>query len=213
MQRGHNRNACFREVSDYLTYLAHLRHGSRKYGCALHAYCLMTNHVHLLLTPETAEACGRLMHDLGTAYVRYFNKRYARSGTLWEGRYHSCIAESAHYVLAVYRYIELNPVRAGMVSHAGNYGWSSHQANTGKLVDPSLTPHAEFGALSAAAYEGLFGTPLDADLIGEIREATRTGYPLASEAFKVRLDGKTQPGKRGPRVGPAVTKITNPSPN
>jgi putative transposase len=213
VQRGHNRNACFREDRDYLTYLAHLRHVSRKRGCALHAYCLMTNHVHLLLTPKTAEACGRLMHDLGTTYVRYFNKRYARSGTLWEGRYHSCITESARYVLAVHRYIELNPVRAGMVSHAEDYGWSSHQANTGKFIDPSLAPHAEFGALSAGAYRGLFGTPLDAKLMGEIREATSTGYPLASDAFKARLDGKTQPGKRGPQPGPAVTKITNPSPN
>jgi putative transposase len=212
VQRGHNRNACFRADADYLTYLAHLRHLGRKHGCLLHAYCLMTNHIHLLVTPTSAGACGNLMHDLGTIYVRYFNKRYSRSGTLWGGRFRSCIAESARYVLACYRYIELNPVRAGMVVDARAYGWSSYVANSGGLADPSLAPHPEFAALSAGAYRQLFDVPLDAGILKEIREATAAGYPLASEAFKSRMGAKTQHAKRGPRVGP-VTKITNLSPN
>jgi putative transposase len=117
IQRGNNRVACFRQDSDYLVYLAHLRQLAEKYECAVHAYCLMTNHVHLLLTPGTAGACIGLMRELGQRYVQYFNRRNERSGTLWEGRFRSCIAESARYVLACYRYIESNPARAGMVDH------------------------------------------------------------------------------------------------
>src|SRR5687767_2293349 len=148
IQRGNNRNACFAHDSDYLTYLAHLRHLSRQYQCDLHAYCLMTNHVHLLLTPQESEACSFMMRDLGRSYVRYFNRRHDRTGTLWEGRFRSCIVESAEYVLACYRYIELNPVRAGIVGQAVAYLWSSHAANSGARHDPSLSPHAELEALS-----------------------------------------------------------------
>jgi REP element-mobilizing transposase RayT len=106
VQRGVNRVACFRAEADYLVYLSHLRQLSAKYECAVHAYCLMTNHVHLLLTPGAADSCTRLMRDLGRYYVPYFNRRHERTGTLWEGRFHSCIAESARYVLACYRYID-----------------------------------------------------------------------------------------------------------
>ena len=147
VQRGNNRNACFREDADYLTYLGFLRHLSGKYACDVHAYCLMTNHVHLLLTPADGERCALLMRDLGRGYVPYFNRRYGRSGTLWEGRFRSCLAESARYVLACYRYIELNPVRAGMASAAGGYRWSSHSGNCGARKDPLLKPHAEYVAL------------------------------------------------------------------
>lgn len=176
IQRGHNRNACFREESDYLVYLAHLRQLSAKHGCALHAYCLMTNHVHLLLTPGAAGACTALMRDLGRRYVQYFNRRYRRSGTLWEGRFRSCIAESAHYVLGCYRYIELNPVRAAM-------------------VEPQVRH---------AAYRRMFDQGLEPDLQRSIRKAINGGYPLASDTFKASViapvGGRTQPGKRGPRA-------------
>jgi len=218
IQRGNNRNACFRGDSDYLTYLAYLRHLSRKYQCEVHAYCLMTNHVHLLLTPNAAGACGVLMRDLGRCYVRYFNRRYARSGTLWEGRFRSCIAESPQYVLACYRYIELNPVRAGMVSHPGEYPWSSHSVNSGVQIDALVEPHCEFLALAAdpggrrAAYVGLFEEHFEQDLLRSIRDATNGGYPLASEAFKSRLATttgcRTERRKPGPQVGrTAVGKL------
>ena len=121
IQRGHNRQACFRQETDYLVYLTLLHDLSTKRRCAMHAYCLMTNHVHLLLTPGDAQACATLMRDLGQGFVQYFNRRYERSGTLWEGRFRSCLVESARYVLACYRYIELNPVRAGMVADASSY--------------------------------------------------------------------------------------------
>ena len=112
IQRGNNRAACFRVDSDYQVYLLQLRELARQLGCAVHAYCLMTNHVHLLLTPDHETACSLLMRDLGRSYVRYFNDRHERTGTLWEGRFRSCLVESAEYVLACYRYIELNPVRS-----------------------------------------------------------------------------------------------------
>lgn len=209
IQRGNNRNACFRQDSDYLTYLGHLRHLLAKYECKLHAYCFMTNHVHLLITPGQAQACALLMRDLGRCYVRYFNRRHDRSGTLWEGRFRSCLVESATYVIACYRYIELNPVRAGMVSDPVSYPWSSHAANSGVRHDPMMQPHCEFlalgnGASPQATYRALFTQSFDEGMLRSIREATNGGYPLASNAFKAGrmapLGLRTQRGKPGPRV-------------
>ncbi len=175
----------------------------------MHAYCLMTNHVHLLLTPPGVDSCSVLMRDLGQRYVQYFNSRHARTGTLWEGRFRSCLVESARYVLACHRYIELNPVRAAMVNHPGAYLWSSFAVNSGARSDPSVSPHAEFAALAAegpkrhAAYRALFDKPLDEPLLRAIRDATNAGYPLASDSFKSRvmtpLGARTAPGKPGPR--------------
>lgn len=211
VQRGNNRSDCFLAHGDYLTYLAHLRFLSRKYGCEVHAYCLMTNHVHLLLTPEDEEGCSLMMRDLGRAYVPYFNRRHDRSGTLWEGRFRSCLVESALYVLACYRYIELNPVRAGMVPEAGAYAWSSHTVNTGVHADPLVKPHSEYVAL--ANYADLFQQPIEPALLKTIREATEGGYPLASDAFKQNMlaGRRTERGKPGPRVEmPEATYICEP---
>jgi len=209
IQRGVNRVACFRADADYLVYLSQLRQLSAKHDCAVHAYCLMTNHVHLLLTPSTAESCTAFMRDLGRRYVPYFNRRHKRTGTLWEGRFRSCIAESARYVLACYRYIELNPVRAGMVNHPARYSWSSHAVNSGARCDPLLSPHAEFLALAlertkrCAAYRALFETQIDQPLLETIRDATNGGYPLVSDKFRdaaiAPLGWKTAPSKPGPR--------------
>lgn len=210
VQRGNNRSACFREDGDYLTYLGHLRHLSGKYECEVHAYCLMTNHVHLLLTPADAYACTLLMRDLGRSYVPYFNRRHGRTGTLWEGRFRSCLAESARYVLACYRYIELNPVRAGMTADPAAYLWSSHRANTGIVHDPFVQLHAEFLALGneehfrCVAYRRLFQESFEPSLLRSIREATNGGYPLVSDAFKsariAPAGWRTGRGKPGPRV-------------
>ncbi len=188
-------------------YLAHLRQLSEKYDCAIHAYCLMTNHVHILLTPQTSDACTGLMRDLGQRYVQYFNRCHERTGTLWEGRFRSCIAESALYVLGCYRYIELNPVRAGMVNHPSSYLWSSYAANSGMRSDPLISGHAEYLALATdahlreAAYRGLFDQRLEPGLQKAIRDATNGGYPLASEGFKHNVlapNGfRTEPGQAG----------------
>lgn len=209
IQRGNNRNDCFRTDSDYLVYLAHVRDLSAKHGCEVHAYCLMTNHVHLMVTPQAADACTVLMRDLGQRYVQYFNRRHDRTGTLWEGRFRSCLVESSRYVLACHRYIELNPVRARMVAVPGDYPWSSHTTNIGMRRDSLVSPHPEFVALATdpgsrqAAYRAVFASPLDANMEKAIRESTNGGYPLASEAFKTDviapLGGRTHRGKPGPR--------------
>jgi putative transposase len=193
VQRGNDRQACFRHESDYLLYLVHLRRLAQKAACRLHAYCLMTNHVHLLLTPRDANACASLMRDLGQRYVQYFNRRYARTGTLWEGRFRSCLVGSARYVLACYRYIELNPVRAGLAVHAADYRWSSHAANAHDHADPHLHQHPAYLALGEteaarrASYAGLFEQSLEPTLIESIRNSTHGGFPLAEEAFKSEL--------------------------
>jgi len=210
IQRGNNRAACFRQDADRLLYLTHLRELCRTHECALHAYCLMTNHVHLLMTPGSAVGCTSLMRDLGQRYVQCFNRRYQRSGTLWEGRFRSCIAESARYVLACYRYIELNPVRASLVRHPADYLWSSCAANTGMRSDPFVSPHHEFLALAVdtekrhASYRALLGEQIEGSIQQAIRNATNSGYPLTSDAFKnaviTPLGWKTEPGKPGPRT-------------
>lgn len=206
-QRGHNGADCFLREGDYLLYLLHLRELAEKHACAVHAYCLMTNHVHLLFTPPAVQACSNLMRDLGQRYVQYFNRRYGRVGTLWQGRYWANAAESARYVLGCYRYIERNPVKAHMVNTPRDYQWSSAAANTGHRVDSLITPHAEYLALANddarrhADYLGLVNEPLDADLERQIRESRDTGYPLASDAFKAalaaRLGRRTEPGRPG----------------
>ncbi len=213
IQRGNNRVACFRQDSDYLVYLSHFHELAEKHECAVHAYCLMTNHVHLLLTPGAARACAALMRDLGRRYVQYFNRRYERSGTLWEGRFRSCITESARHVIACYRYIESNPVRAGMVEHPMAYRWSSYAVNSGMRGDRLVAPHAEYLALSVSgearlsAYRSLFEHEQEPSVVAAIRDATNGGYPLASDAFKASvltpLGARTGRGKPGPKVSPA----------
>jgi REP-associated tyrosine transposase len=219
VQRGHNRQACFGHETDSLVYLTLLHQLSMKSGCALHAYCLMTNHVHLLLTPNNSDACARLMRNLGQRYVQYFNRRYARSGTLWEGRFHSCLVDSADYVLACHRYIELNPVRAGMVTSAGAYRWSSHNGNSGRVENPLLTAHAEYLALSPheparrSAYRRLFDRADDPPFLDAIREATQGGFPLVGEKLKARIAASGRPVEArkpgpAPRVAPPADRLS-----
>ena len=182
VQRGINRQLCFFEERDYLAYLGYLGEFSALFGCSVHAYCLMSNHVHLLLTPRAADACALLMKRLGQCYVQRVNHRLGRSGTLWEGRFHSCLVNSDRYVLACYRYIELNPVRAGMVSAPGDYRWSSHIANTSVTPGEMLHTHPSFLTLGevpevrATAYKSMCGSPVPERELEEIRRATRVGY-------------------------------------
>jgi putative transposase len=203
IQRGNDRMACFRQERDYLVYLALLLQVSEKFECTVHTYCLMTNHVHLLLTPGSPDGCSRLMHTLAHRYAQYFNREHKRTGTLWDGRYRSCLVQSSSYVLACYRYIELNPVRAGMVSHPNAYPWSSHAANSGVRTDPLVSPHPEFIALAPGAYFDLIATAVEPALLLQIRDATNSGYPLATASFKSALGTitgrKTAQGRRGGR--------------
>ena len=210
-QCGNDGQDCFKHDNDRLVYLVVLRDLCGKAGCSLHAYCLMTNHVHLLLTPSAEDACATLMRNLGQRYVQYFNRTHQRSGTLWEGRFRSCLVESREYVLNCYRYVEMNPVRAGMVQSPLEYRWSSHAANTGRAIDRALRPHCEYLALAddparqAAAYAESFGREEDAAFIKAIRAATDGGYALVGDGLKARLSHQSrhrlEPGKAGRPAG------------
>lgn len=216
VQRGHDRRDCFRHDTDYLVYLTNLRDLSAKTRCALHAYCLMTNHVHLLLTPSSLHACALLMRNLGQRYVQYFNRRYQRSGTLWEGRFRSCLVDSAQYVIACHRYIELNPVRAEMVASASAYLWSSHNGNAGRASNKLLTPHTEYLALAAdemsrhAAYQGLFAAGDEPAFLAAIRDATNGGFALVGEQLKSRLPADTQRRLERRPPGPRARVVPEP---
>jgi putative transposase len=210
-QRGNNAQACFGDRNDRLVYLALLRDQCRRRPCALHAYCLMTNHVHLLLTPEDMTVCALLMRDLSGCYASYFNRRYGRTGTLWEGRFGSCLVDSARYVLGCYRYVEINPVRAGMVSGPLAYEWSSARTNIGAESDDLLAPHAEYIALGThpdarhRAYGALLQAGDDTMVVASLREATSGGYPLVGDSLKAQLEAsgaRLGPGKPGPRKLP-----------
>ena len=167
VQRGNNRQPCFFSEANYRIYLDWLKENAASTGCAIHAYVLMTNHVHLLVTPEESSSLAALMKQQSQRYAQYINRHYDRSGSLWEGRFRSRITEDDRYVLACYRYIELNPVRAGMVEHPGDYPWSSYRANgegeSGGLVVAHPTYEAMAGskAQRLRQYRSLFELPLD----------------------------------------------------
>ncbi len=188
--RGNNRAACFHKDEDRSFFVQQMGRLLGEEGCALHAYCLMTNHVHFLLTPQEAESCGRLFKRLGVLHTQYMNRRYGRTGTLWEGRYRSCLVQSEHYLIACQRYIELNPVRAGIVTRPGVYAWSSYRANAEGIRDFLITPHRVYECLGRDdcerqyEYRKLFGSHLDSDLLREIRATTNGGYALGTETFQ-----------------------------
>ncbi len=152
--RGVNRAAVFLDDVDFALYRSLMGQALAREGVALHAYVLMTNHVHLLLTPGRERALSRAMSWLGKGYVPSFNRRHGRTGTLWEGRFRSCLVDSDGYLLTVYRYVELNPVRAAMVERPEDYPWSSVHANLGTVVDPLVTPHAVLESMGACASGG-----------------------------------------------------------
>lgn len=194
VQRGHNRSAVFSDNLDYLEYLRCLKQAADSCGCAVHAYVLMTNHVHLLLTPERANSVGRLFQNVGRHYVRYVNQKYRRHGGLWEGRYKCNVIESQTYLLSCMRYIELNPVRAGMVDHPAKYRWSSHAANALGVSNAVLSPQAEYVALGRlpvdrqSVYRGLFDREVDSNELALLRGALQTGTPLGNEKFKAEIE-------------------------
>ena len=194
IQRGNNRSACFYADEDYRFYLDHLAEQAMKHSCVLHAYCLMTNHVHLLLTPQREDSLGGMMKALGQRYVQYVNRTYGRSGTLWEGRFRSCLLQDEGYVLACYRYIELNPVRARMVEHPAEYLWSSYRANAQGETARGLQPQEFYLALGnnedarRMAYRELFRHELEPGLVDEIRQATNGNFALGDPRFVAEVE-------------------------
>jgi putative transposase len=193
VQRGHNRDACFLYEADYLAYLNWLDEALRITACQLHAYVLMTNHVHLLLTPEKADAVPQLLISLGRRYVQYFNRTYRRTGTLWDSRYKSSLIQADTYLLAGMRYIELNPVRAGMVNDPADYRWSSYRANGLGQDDLKLTPHpvyleiAQGASERQAAYRHFFRPQLDDQAIADLRLALNQSLPLGNSHFHQQI--------------------------
>jgi len=205
VQRGHNRQECFRADADCQFYLAQLEDLAAEFGCAVHAYVLMTNHAHILVTPETSDGLSAMMKRLAQRHAQRFNRRYDRTGTLWEGRYRSSIVESDTYLLACYRYIEMNPVRAMMVEHPVDYRWSSHRANAYGEEDRILVPHPTYVGLGASpqmwrdAYRRLFAVAASPAEIEAIRHAARTNSVLGRREFVAQVERMT-----GRRVTPQV---------
>jgi putative transposase len=194
IQRGNNRDACFYSDQDYLFYLECLQDACKRYHVAVHAYVLMTNHVHLLLTPEEPTGISCVMQSVGRRYVQYINYEYRRSGTLWEGRHKASMVEAETYLLTCMRYIELNPVRAGIVNHPAEYRWSSYQTNAQGKESKIITPHECYLAIDTNkealqnAYRCLFENQIDNDDIHTIREASQFSMPLGSERFNQQIE-------------------------
>jgi putative transposase len=205
--RGNNRTEIFCADADYRFYLEKLQQGCEKHACKLHAYVLMTNHVHLLITPQEEQSIGKAMQMLGRYYVQYYNYTYQRTGTLWEGRYKATLIDSEAYLLTCMRYIELNPVRAGMASHPSDYPWSSYRCNALGQTNELLTPHLEYRRLGKtdeerqAAYRQLFKSHIPENSLNEIRDATNKAWVLGNDRFKQRiqkqLERRVEPNAKG----------------
>ncbi|MCK5395854.1 MAG: transposase [Gammaproteobacteria bacterium] len=209
IQRGNNRQVCFVSEEDFSAYAYWLYQYAKKFEVSIHAWVFMTNHVHLLVTPTTKNGVSNLMQMLGRHYVRYFNYTYKRTGTLWEGRFKSCLVEAESYFLTCQRYIELNPIRAGMVESPSDYHWSSYQANGLGREIALWTPHQIYIDLGHStksrldAYRALFQSHVNVRDIALIRNATNKGLAVGNDHFKSeieRLSGRRVVAlKRGPK--------------
>jgi putative transposase len=194
IQRGNNREPIFATEDDYRFYLDCLKKAAQAHGLSIHAYVLMTNHVHLLVTPDYEESLPRALQSVGRRYVQYFNYTYRRTGTLWEGRYRATVIDSERYLLTCMRYVELNPVRAGMVAHSVYYPWSSFAANAQGETDALLTPHELYCRLGRssgerqAQYRQLFRAQLPKADVEAIRDSTNKAWVLGNDRFRQRIE-------------------------
>ncbi len=198
IQRGNNRQPIFASPADYQRLLDLLEENAKKFAVAIHAYVLMSNHMHLLATPQTAEGLPLMMQALGRSYVRYFNATQQRSGTLWEGRYKSTLIQSERYLLACMAYIDLNPVRAGIAARAQDYPWSSHGHHIGLRCDRLITSHALFWELGntpfarEAAYAEMVQAGINPVQQAALTDATLRGWALGEADFVANLQKRTQ---------------------
>ena len=205
--RGNNRDPIFYSDEDYRFYLTKLQDACTKHDCAVHAYVLMTNHVHLLITPHTEDGISKTMQMLGRYYVQYFNFMHHRTGTLWEGRYKASLVVSEVFALTCYRYIELNPVRANMVKHPSEYPWSSCRCNALGQSNSLINSHYLYEALGDGAearqnaYSTLFDAHIDLKTLDEIRHSANKAWVLGSDYFKdkiaAQLNRRAVPSARG----------------
>lgn len=198
IQRGNNRDPIFALDEDCRFYLRCLQEAAEAQSLIIHAYVLMTNHVHLLVTPETESSLSKTLQSIGRRYVQYFNHVYGRTGTLWEGRYKSTLVDSERYLLTCMRYIEMNPVRADMVAHPGDYPWSSYHANAQGKDNVLVTPHALYQSLGRSdearlsAYRQLFRAQLSKADVDAIRDATNKGWALGDGQFSAKVEALTE---------------------
>lgn len=197
IQRGNNRQAIFDSINDYQTLLELFEQNASKFDVLIHAYVLMGNHFHLLLTPQTSDGMPQMMQAVGRDYVRHFNRAHHRTGTLWEGRYRSTMIQSERYLLACMAYIDLNPVRAGLVSQAADYPWSSYSHYTGQRLDKWITPHDLVWGLGntpfarEAAYAELVAAGIESDQQAALTEAVISGWALGDAEFVAELQKRT----------------------
>lgn len=194
VQRGHNKSRIFQSQQDCGLYVYLLKTAGARYETHLHAYVLMTNHVHLLVTSSLTEGVSRTMQFVASRYAAAVNAHLGRTGTLWESRFRSSPIDSDRYLLACYRYIELNPVRANIVRRPDDYTWSSFSINASARISPLISPHPVYLALGptprirAERYRALVEEGLSTELIAEIREGLRSGLPAGSERFREALE-------------------------
>lgn len=216
IQRGNNRQAIFSSAADYRILLDLLDENAQKFGVALHAYVLMSNHFHLLATPTSADGLPQMMQAVGRRYVRYFNDSQGRSGTLWEGRYRSTLIETERYLLACMVYIDLNPVRAGMVKEAADYPWSSHEHYAGLRTDKLVTPHPLFWELGntpfarEAAYVELVRRAITPQQQDALTRSALSGWALGSEKFVADLQKRTTRRVKKTPAGRPIHKALKP---
>jgi putative transposase len=214
IQRGNNRQICFANEDDFATYAQWLLDASRRYSVNIHAWVFMTNHVHLLATPQQEGGISAMMQHLGRRYVRYFNSQYRRSGTLWEGRFKSCLIDSDAYLLSCQRYIELNPVRARMVAIPGEYHWSSYHAHARGIGSQLWTPHPQYLQLGAnkvqriRAYRELFNEVLTSEQVDRIRNSLEKGHALGNDRFHAEMERLTGIRQHSVKPGPKPSAKT-----
>jgi len=198
IQRGNNRDPIFAADADYHFYLRCLQEAAEVQSLTIHAYVLMTNHVHLLVTPETESSLSKTLQSIGRRYVQYFNYTYKRTGTLWEGRYKSTLIDSERYLLTCMRYIEMNPVRADMVAHPSDYPWSSYRANAQGNSNVLIASHALYRSLGRtdeerqSAYRQLFCAQVSKADVDAIRDATNKGWALGDSRFGAKVEALTK---------------------
>ncbi len=210
IQRGNNRQIIFAAEADYQFFRDALVEASGRFGLAIHAYVWMTNHIHLLATPTYADSISKTFQSAGRKYVQYFNYTYKRSGTLWEGRYRATVVDTEHYLLRLMRYIECNPVRAGMVSHPRDYPWSSHRFYAYGESGPNanwLIAHDEYLRLDRneearrQAYRALFRSEIDEVDLAVIRDSTHKGWAMGDGKFHAMIeslgDRRAAPAAKG----------------
>jgi len=214
VQRGHSRDPVFFETGDYQAYLHWLHEAAERYDCDIHAYVLMTNHIHILATPKKADSISLMMQYIGRHYVPYINYTYGTSGSIWEGRYKASLIQDETYLLTCMRYIELNPVRADMVSSPGAYRWSSYRMNGQGKNNMLVTQHFLYKLLGKTtdlrieAYKALFKGHIDKDDLDDIRTSLQSGTPLGNDYFKQKIEEKLKCKVGQPKRGRPKRALT-----